>query len=269
MESTCLTKICKWGAIFLVVLFLLSLFVPFGELVFGFIWHLLAGGFMHLWASVPYMVPSLSTLVGFAVLIILSVCALQILLAKFAKSKRESGFRWKPKWTLSLVGLLLAAFGTACTTIGLAHHATWLAREDAVGLLDGRGPIHRNISNCRRLITAMRIFSSDHGGNYPKHLEDLVKEDILDQESFSKINRMIGRDGLHVPWVFLPGLTDASPGDLPLIIGSCPVGNDLYIVGKNDSSVGVVKRENFEEIMTRYREFMGIERDGKAASASQ
>ena len=264
MESTCLTKIFKWGAISVGVLLLLSVVFPvFDDLPLKLVLHLVGGGFLHAWASFPHMIPDAPKLVGFAVLLTACVCALQLLLAKFAKSKEGAELRWRPKWTFAAVGLVLASIGTACATVGLAHHATWLFRDGVVYLDGGGSPVSKSISNCRQLITALRIYSSDHGGEYPKHLEDLVKEGILDQESLVRINRMIGRDGLPAPWVLLQGLTDAGPGDIPLVIGSCPVSRDMYIVGRNDSGVSTVNRQEFDEAMTRYRRFVGIEGEGQ------
>ena len=254
MEYYWLKKTCKWGAITLGVLFLLSLLVPFGEVPFSFMFHLLLGGFAHLWASAPHMIPSLPASVGFTVLLIVSVCSLQALLDKFAKSKHGAEFRWQPRWTLSFVGLMLAALGTACTTVGLAHHATWLVREDVVYFDGGRSPVTKSISNCRQIVMALKWYASDHQGAYPLTLSELVSKDVLSHEDFERFNKAILVDGLPLPWVYLPGLNDASPGDLPVVVSPAPVSRSGYVVGWNDGGAMMINREEFEEAMTRYRE---------------
>ncbi|MEZ0274601.1 MAG: hypothetical protein ACAH88_06830, partial [Roseimicrobium sp.] len=245
-------KVLKWGALVFGAILLLSLFVPVGGVVFPFVVHLLLGGFAHLWASLPHMVPSLPGTMGFIVLLTASVCALQALLRKFARSKHGPESRWKPKWTLSLVGLILAAFGTACTTVGLAHHAAWLVREDVVYFDGGRSPVTKSISNCRQIVMALKLYASDHQGAYPLTLSELVSKDVLSHEDFERFNKAILVDGLPLPWVYLPGLNDASPGDLPVVVSPAPVSRSGYVVGWNDGGAMMINREEFEEAMTRY-----------------
>lgn len=255
-EPRLLNKICKWAAISVAVLCVLALLAPFGVVPFVFMQHLLFGGLAHLWASAPHMIPSLHLLVGFAVLLMVSICSLQALLDRFGKSKHGPEFRWQRKWTLSFVGLMLAAFGTACTTIGLAHHGAWLMRGDVIYFDSGRSPISRSMSNGRRLITSLKIYSSDRGGKYPKTLEGLVGEDGLTREEFVRFNRMIGPDGMPYSWIYLPGLSDSDPGNIPVIVGMLPF-KAGHVVGSNDSSVTIMKRAEYEEAMARYRQHVG------------
>lgn len=257
MESHWIRQLCKWLVTIVGVLFLLALLTPLGEVLLSIALHLLLGGVAHLWASAPHMIPGPAVAIGFLVLLALSVCALQALMDKFGKARHGPEFRWRPRWTLALVGLLLAAFGTACTTIGLAHHAAWLAREDVVYFDGGRSPVTKSISNCRQLVLALKLYASDHGGTYPATLNELVSsEEVLSREEFEKINKAILVDGMPLPFLYLPGLEDSDDGDLPLVVSPGPVSRTGYAVGMNDGSATIVKREVYEEMMTRYHEYL-------------
>ncbi|QIF02573.1 hypothetical protein [Roseimicrobium sp. ORNL1] len=108
-----------------------------------------------------------------------------------------------------------------------------------------RGNITKGISNCRQIITAMRIYSSDHGGEYPdatltdpqssnEAFRVLFTENILDNELIfgCPISRFVpdgnigGRDDParksavdagENHWAMTRDLTDSAPGGIPLV----------------------------------------------------
>jgi hypothetical protein len=254
MESHWIRQLCKWFATIVGVLFLLALLTPLGEVLLSIALHLLLGGIAHLWASAPHLIPGPAVVIGFLVLLALSVCALQALMDKFGKARHGPEFRWRPRWTLAMVGLLLAALGTACTTIGLAHHAAWLGREDVVHD-DTQNGIVRSVRNCRQLMMELKLHAMAHQGQYPATLEALVGENLT-QEHFDRINYVDLRDGMRLPWIFLPGVADDDTGSIPVVVSPTAVSRSSYVVGLNDGSATIVKREVYEEMMTRYHEYI-------------
>jgi hypothetical protein len=153
-----------------------------------------------------------------------------------------------------------------------------------------RGLITKGISNCRQIITSLRIYSSDHNGKYPDaFLKDkrtanaafriLFEEQCIDNEMIfgcpvsplvpdGKIeDTYIGNNGKYGDalepgenhWMLTAGLTDASPGAIPLVYENAltatwspkwnadKVGKEVrgrawttgIIIGMNDSSVSI------------------------------
>lgn len=120
------------------------------------------------------------------------------------------------------------------------------------GRIQERGNITKGISNARQIITALRIYSSDHSGNYPDialEVENddnteggdtstangvfrvLFTEQILDNEMifgcpvsrFGNPDGKIGTNGDQAVqrnenhWAFTTGASDSASGSLPLV----------------------------------------------------
>lgn len=111
------------------------------------------------------------------------------------------------------------------------------------GRIQERGNITKGISNARQIITALRIYSSDHGGNYPDVdtavdsgtsngvFRELFKEQILDNEivfgcPVSRLGNPDGKTGEDNStalkenenhWSFTKGASDSASGSLPLV----------------------------------------------------
>ncbi|RBP45407.1 prepilin-type N-terminal cleavage/methylation domain-containing protein [Roseimicrobium gellanilyticum] len=117
------------------------------------------------------------------------------------------------------------------------------------GRIQEKGNITKAISNCRQIITAMRIYSSDHGGNYMDNAktEDdtnpqdansafriLFTENILDNELIfgSPVSKYVpdgnigGKDDTQrtkavesgeCHWMMTKGLSDSASGSVPLV----------------------------------------------------
>lgn len=120
------------------------------------------------------------------------------------------------------------------------------------GRIQERGNITKGISNARQIITALRIYSSDHNGNYPDVaatsaepdpdnpvdasssngiFKTLFTEQILDNEmifgcpvsKFGNPDGKVGADGKDAlmanenHWSFTTGASDSASGSLPLV----------------------------------------------------
>lgn len=111
------------------------------------------------------------------------------------------------------------------------------------GRIQERGNITKGISNARQIITALRIYSADHGGNYPDvdtEVESgssngvfraLFTEQILDNEMIfgcpvSRLGNPDGKTGQDNStaleknenhWSFTKGASDSASGSLPLV----------------------------------------------------
>ena len=120
------------------------------------------------------------------------------------------------------------------------------------GRIQERGNITKGINNCRQIITAQRLYSSDHGGNYSDNDKDdvpedantafrvLFKEGILDNEMIfgCPVSRFVpdGDIGASDPekaaavgsgenhWMMTKGLSDSAGGSIPFIYESATNG---------------------------------------------
>ena len=247
------------GCLLLVVLFLLSLLVPLGDAGRSFFVHLFTGGFSHFRTSLPHLLPGLPALFGFVLLLGATLWLLQALLKRMVKTARGEPREWRPKWTFGFVAMLLAAFGTACTTIGLVHHTVWLLRNDIVYLdAPGRYPNDFNIGT--RLVSALQSYASDHQGAYPENLTALVREGILRRGELTRLSQMRTVDGLGVPWNYLPGLITSDPADLLLIAGQLPTRTNVYIVYRNDGSADALPRAEYDKALAAHARFVASKR---------
>lgn len=52
-----------------------------------------------------------------------------------------------------------------------------------------RGNVTKSISNVRQLVTACKIYASDHNGKYPESLDALVADGVLEQASYDSLLR--------------------------------------------------------------------------------
>jgi type II secretory pathway pseudopilin PulG len=113
------------------------------------------------------------------------------------------------------------------------------------GRISERGNITKGISNCRQIITAMRIYSSDHDGKYPdaeltdpqnsnEVIRKLFTEGILNNELIigCPVSPFVPDGNIGHPddktfskaveagenhWAMTKGLKDSSPPEIPLV----------------------------------------------------
>ncbi len=224
--------------------------------------HLLLGGFRHLWDSLPHLLPEPLSVAGLLVLIGVTLLLLHFVidLITARREPEDTPSPWRWAWTIKGMLLALILFAASCATIGVAHHAGWMFRSRTVVVDTNRSPITKGISNCRQVITYLRIYASDHTGQYPDTLEELLaaRELELSPDDWQRINHYYNAlEGMKLPWVYLTGLTDSDYGTLPLVFSSGPINRKgSYILGMNDSSVAVATPEEFDAAMADYRAHM-------------
>lgn len=164
--------------------------------------------------------------------------------------------KWAWRWTSQFMAALFLITGAGGAAGLLIHHLSYFFREP-IFYYNDIWDSTRNISNARQLITALRIYSSDHSGEYPEKLEDLVKEEILDPgEPFGKLTHGIMQKQMKIPWMVLEGLNDSAPGGLPLVVSPIPLHGSRYIMGSNDSSVELVSPEKYQAAMAAWEAWL-------------
>lgn len=136
-------------------------------------------------------------------------------------------------WTQVIVGLIASLLIVA-----------WLAMPTII-VCGETGEVTKGISNCRQIITAMRIYSSDHDGKYPdaeltdpqnsnEVIRKLFTEGILNNELIigCPVSPFVPDGNIGHPddktfskaveagenhWAMTKGLKDSSPPEIPLV----------------------------------------------------
>lgn len=221
--------------------------------------RLLMGWLWHLTDTLPKVRWNAQLLAQWSGMLILLVTTSHLVLLKLCHSN------WTWRRTLLTIGIPLCLIGAGGAAGMVVHHSVWLKRESFF-YYDDIWDSTRNISNARQLITALRIYSADHGGEYPKKLEDLVKEEILDPgEPFEKLTHGIMQKQMKIPWLVLGGLNDSAPGGLPLVVSPIPLHGSRYVMGYNDSSVELVSPEKYQAAMTAWKTWLKEHHKGRTA----
>lgn len=104
----------------------------------------------------------------------------------------------------------------------------------------------------RKLVVAVKIWSSDAQGSYPKNIEELVRQAILEPDMFYKLNWREWIPAQIKPWIYDNSLNDSSHGDLPLLI-SPSLKNGDRIVAFNGARVEKITAEQFQEWIKKWK----------------
>lgn len=207
----------------------------------GWIWHLEE--------TVPNIVWRWGGMVGVGVSLLVTFAAFHVAAIRLATCT------WSFRWTRAWMQTLLVAVGAAGAFVMVAHHSLWLPRETFFYYND-RSDTTRNLSNARQMTTALRIYASDHQGNYPPRLQDLVTEQIVDPGFLETCGQMILPKGMKMPWRVLAGVKDTDPGSLPLIVSPTSMYGHRQLIAYNDSSTQWVTHEVYEKAMARWRDHL-------------
>lgn len=91
--------------------------------------------------------------------------------------------RWRARWTLISVTLVLVMFAAGIAASGVVHQSVWLARSDApmfsYGRREGALAVYCQ-GNMRRIMSAIQAYASEHDGAMPASLEQLVQQRDID-----------------------------------------------------------------------------------------
>ncbi|WP_063768922.1 DUF4190 domain-containing protein [Verrucomicrobium sp. BvORR034] len=98
-----------------------------------------------------------------------------------------------------------------------------------------RGNITKSISNVRQLVTACKIYASDHNGKYPANLEELVTDGVLEQASYESLLRC-PLSTEYPGYEYLgAGQNDGDNPEAPLFISKAEI-RGKRVVGRRNTS---------------------------------
>ena len=120
-----------------------------------------------------------------------------------------------------------------------------------------REKITRAISEARQIVTALRIYSADHDGEYPASLHELVTAGTLPE---SLLYRLLPDGSKEARWIYFPGLKDSDGESRPVIVEADPKDGRMF-VGLNDSSI--VTDRDLQSFLNRHGLTMPDSKAGK------
>jgi len=167
-------RLLGWLAKVLLILFLVSLMVPFAaqglfampiRICVGWFWFIEQNGRLMEW-DLGRCVTGLGSF-GIA-----AVC-LHGVIGVLRKRVRPEGAGWRWRWTGALV-LAMLAFGLAGIAVtAMASQVVWLAGEPKVALR-GFSEAMRDSNGARQLLMIAREFADEHDGRYPDDLVEMA-----------------------------------------------------------------------------------------------
>jgi hypothetical protein len=73
-------------------------------------------------------------------------------------------------------------------------------------------------------------------------------------DTLETFNAFVGDTGEPpTPWIYVRGLSDSAPGELPIIIAPIPYKNGKRIIGTNDTSVESMKPSGIREALPKWK----------------
>ncbi len=239
------------------IIFLLGL-LPGEAWVVQIPYFLICGWFHYLAKVLPQVHINLGMIFSGVVSFGLAVITSHMFFRWFWRQRnKDQPWRWSS--TICLCLLIPLLFGLSIAVGGIAHQGAWLMHEPRWVVNKNSGRWTRNISNAKQLIIYLRIWSSDNGGSYPERLEQLFTDGIADNNRV--FNYVSSDGGTPELLVYLPGLVDSDPGDLPIVIGPHSETGNRWVMGLNDGSVSMVSGEDFAKAMSKWKQRTAAPKD--------
>jgi hypothetical protein len=235
------------GGIF--AMFLLSVVVSEPALINALL-HLTLGWLHYLFITLPEVSWNWEAIASGTLYLFLSAAGFHYVARSIARS-RDRCWRWK--WSLCFTLLFALVFGVSLTTSAIIQQASRLSREPK--FYSPRYDFLQDTEKVRNLVSAVKIFSSDYG-RYPTRLEELLATGHI--EASTKGEALLSQfssntDAPPAPFIYVRGLSESAPGNMPLIIISRPIESRL-ILGLNDGSVSLMKTSEMNKALLKWKE---------------
>lgn len=147
-------------------------------------------------------------------------------------------------------GMLLvssAPFSSAIGSMGSVTNVAILASfaVPVFNRVSARAQQSKAVNEARQVALALRLYAQAHNGLFPENLERLEETGELAPGSGMIDGVMVG-DRL-VPWLYRPGLHDASRGNTPILMLAEPIGG-AWIIAYVDASTHVLPHADPAEL---------------------
>lgn len=143
---------------------------------------------------------------------------------------------WRGGSGCGLLSLAVVAVIVVLVSTGVLKETVVFLQGELAGGPQAKGR-HRQMSNCRQLVMALRAYAGEHDGSYPPELGELTPEPLDEAE----LDRLLKEGSAGSPtgeaWILMPGLTTDSPAGEPLLIAAAPSSRGKRLAALNDASV--------------------------------
>lgn len=96
------------------------------------------------------------------------------------------GRRWRAKWTLAVLSLIVVTFSAGICAVAITHQTLWLVRDPRPWFTLGMGRANRVkcASNLRQIGQGIALYLNDHPGPHPDSFAPLIESADINPEVF-------------------------------------------------------------------------------------
>ncbi len=221
-------------------------------------YFLICGWFHYLATVLPQVHVNLGMIFSGVAAFGLAVITTHLVL-KWLWRQRNKNHIWHWRSTLCLCLLVPLLFGLSIAVGGIVHQGAWLMHESNWVVDKSRGRVTKSIINAKQTIIYLRLWASDHEGRYPERLAQLFADELADNNQVLNYVPLDG--GTPELLIYLPGLKDSDPADLPIVIGPHSETGNRWVMGLNDGSVSMVSGEDFAKAMSKWKQHTAAPKD--------
>lgn len=160
----------------LFIVLLLFLFLDFLVLPLQLAFLLLFGWIAYLGRVVPHMTVNPEIAIEAVMALALALYGLHRILCWWTKQRGGEPTPWRFGWTLKITAMVLLLFATSISAVGIVHQIAWMFREGKVIEMMWGEKQAMEMSHLFQVGEGMRRYADDHGGQFPKQLEELIPD---------------------------------------------------------------------------------------------
>lgn len=232
--------------------------------------HLLVGWSACIVRSFPYVAQNCPVILG-ATAVLATLCLGTHHVIQQLRHWLKPGSRpWNIRQGFNLITLaLLPIMGSGLMIKTADHTAQWTSQYEIIAPYKGK--ITWSISNVRQMATAVAIYAADNDGRYPDDLDVLERREIISPGTLVRLNRAYVPDPVPSGFIYLKGLDQNTPSNVPLFISAFPFENGKYVIAYNDQEARLETVTEREAALQRWREYRGaaLQRGGNRAMTTR
>lgn len=216
--------------------------------------HLLVGWSACIVRSFPYVVQNCPVILGATAVLAALFLGTHHVIQQMRRWLKPASRPWSTRRSFRLIALvLLPIMGTGLMIKTADHSAQWTSQYEIISPYKGK--ITWSISNVRQLATVVAIYAEDNDGRYPDDLDVLERREIISPGTLVSLNRAYVPDPVPSGFIYLKGLDQNAPANVPLFISAFPFENDKYVIAYNDHEVHLETATEREAALQRWRKY--------------
>jgi hypothetical protein len=245
-------KVLRWGGIVVAVLLIVGFTLPIvGPVPFEFAGLVLFGWFGYLQRISSEVSPDPGVIIGAIVALGVATWALHHVLRWWRVRTAAEPARWRFGWTVRITILVLVLFGASLAVGCVVHQVAWLCEEAHLIETRGMGKQTKELSKIKQVATVMKIYATDHQGRFPKQLDEMVPDYLVDHEMLFT-PALPGDPPQRI--IYYPGYKDTDASDT-IVLASPRIYRTgtkaSRVIAHIDTTTMVVRESKYQELMQK------------------